>query len=172
MNIDLFFIDSIRSIRGNFLDTLFTNYFIEKSLYIWIILIIVLLCIKKTRKLGIVVGISFLITLILGEGILKHLVGRERPFVTYGYEVIGKIPTSFSFPSGNAALAFAVFGAFLFSKNKYSIFIGIFTLIAAFSRIYIGVHYFTDVLGGMTLGLLSAYFSVKISPEIFKKLNI
>lgn len=172
MNIDLFFINLIKDIKVDFLDNLFNNIIIEKSIYIYIILIIVLLCIKRTRKFGLIVGISFLITLILGEGILKHLVARQRPFITYGYEVIGKVPTSFSFPSGNSSLSFAVFGVFLFSKNKYSIIIGIMALIVALSRVYIGVHYFTDILGGAILGLFSAYFSVKISPTVFKKLNI
>lgn len=157
MGIDLYFIDFINSIRSDFWNSVFTNIVLEKSLYIWIALILVLLCIKKTRKLGIVVAISFVITLILSEGVIKHFVGRERPFIAYGVEVIGKKPTSFSFPSASAALSFAVFGAFLFNKNKYSVLIGIFALIIAFSRIYVGVHYFTDVLGGAVLGMVSAY---------------
>lgn len=161
MSIDLFFMDLMEKIKNIFLDSIATNIVLEKATLIWIILIVTLICIKKTRKLGIILGISFLITLILGEGILKKLIARERPFITYNYEILVKKPTSFSFPSSNAALSFAVFGAFLFNKNKYSILIGLFASIIAISRIYLGIHYFTDILGGIFLGLLVSYFVTK-----------
>lgn len=157
MGIDLFFIDLMKNIRSDFLDNIFTNIIFQKSMYMWIILIIVLICIKKTRKLGIVAGIALVVTLIIGEVILKNVIDRARPFITYNLDVIVKKPTSFSFPSGSTALSFAVFGAFLFNKNKCSIGIGIFALIIAFSRIYLGLHYFLDVMGGMVLGIVLAY---------------
>ncbi|GAB6169347.1 phosphatase PAP2 family protein [Clostridium carnis] len=162
MVIDLFFINLMKNIKSDFLDSLFTNIIFEKSIYIWIILILVLLCIKNTRKFGVILGISFLITLIIGEGVLKNLIGRERPFITYGYEIIGNKPNSFSFPSASAALSFTMFGVFLFNKNRYNLVIGVFALIVAISRIYLGVHYFSDVLGGIILGFLSSYFVNKL----------
>ncbi|GMQ56685.1 phosphatase PAP2 family protein [Vallitalea sediminicola] len=166
MGIDLIFIDLMKNIRSDFLDSIFTNIIFQKSMYIWIILIVVLLCIKKTRKLGIVAGISFVVTLIVGEIILKNIIDRARPFITYNLDVIVKKPTSFSFPSGSTALSFAVFGAFLFSKNKYGIVIYVFAVIIAFSRIYLGLHYFSDVVGGMVLGIVLAYWVDRVEKKL------
>lgn len=90
----------------------------------------------------------------LGEGLLKHLIVRYRPtYKNPEYKLLVKIPKTSSFPSGHTTSSFAVFGVFwgLDSRLVY-IFLGIAILIA-FSRLYLYLHYPSDVFVGIILGL-------------------
>lgn len=168
MIVDLYFIEFINKFKSAFWDSITLSPLLGKATIIWVVLIIILLCIRKTRQLGIMVGLSFLITLILGEGVLKNLIARERPFIAHHYDIIVKAPTSYSFPSGSTGLSFAVFGAFLANKNKYCILIGLYAAMVAFSRVYLGVHYLSDIWGGIALGLLVSYNVTKLYKKMFE----
>ena len=86
---------------------------------------------------------------------LKPLVGRMRPFtVNTGMELLINAPKDFSFPSGHTAASFAAAFALLFVKNKLWIPSMILASLIAFSRLYLYVHYPTDVLAGILLGLI------------------
>jgi undecaprenyl-diphosphatase len=86
---------------------------------------------------------------------LKPLVGRMRPFtVNTGVELLINAPKDFSFPSGHTAASFAAAFALLFVKNKLWIPSMILASLIAFSRLYLYVHYPTDVLAGILLGLI------------------
>jgi undecaprenyl-diphosphatase len=91
----------------------------------------------------------------LGAGLLKHLIVRYRPICKNpDYKLLVKTPKTSSFPSGHTTSSFAVFGVFwgLDSKLVY-IFLGIAILIA-FSRLYLYLHYPSDVVVGIILGLI------------------
>lgn len=92
---------------------------------------------------------------ILGEGILKHIVGRLRPSneILNSSGLISK-PLSYSFPSGHTASAFAAAGILAKYFKKYSALIFTLAVLIAFSRLYLYVHYPTDVLAGLFLGLI------------------
>ncbi len=125
--------------------------------FIWICLALVLLGFKKSKRYGIAILLSLLLTVILGEVIIKPMVQRIRPFIFYSLDILIEGPISFSFPSGHTASSFSVFGIFLFAIKKYRLPCFILAFLIAFSRLYLGVHYFTDVVAGGALGLIDAY---------------
>jgi undecaprenyl-diphosphatase len=124
---------------------------------IWILFSLILLANKKYRMVGIMCLAALLLTTTIGEGILKNLLQRPRPFVLYpSIQPIIPKPPSFSFPSGHTASSFAA--AWVLSRNLKKAGLTAFTLAAAiaFSRLYLMVHYPSDILGGILLGTVCA----------------
>lgn len=122
---------------------------------VWSLLSIYLINSNNYIMLGYRVIISLVLTAIVGEGIIKHLIRRSRPFikVNQGALLISK-PMTYSFPSGHAASSFSVVGVFIIQNSHMSIYIISLASLIAFSRLYLKVHYPSDVLSGMILGLL------------------
>lgn len=169
----LFFIKD--HIRNGFLDIVvpfYTN--LGDDGIIWIALGLVLLIPKKTRKCGIMVLAALLVMLVTNNLILKNLIARPRPCATYPELVeLVKIPTSYSFPSGHTVSAMAVaFTVFLQHKKLGTVTI-ICGLLMGLSRLYVGVHFPTDVYGGILVGFaiaLAVYFAEKkVTPILMKK---
>lgn len=122
---------------------------------IWILIAAVLIINKKYRNVGFIAIGALILATVLGEGILKHLVQRVRPSADIpAVNLLIAKPLSYSFPSGHTASSFAVAGVLAKYLKKYSLgFLGLASLIA-FSRLYLYVHYPTDVVAGIILGLL------------------
>jgi len=126
---------------------------------IWLVLLLLLLIYPKTRKLGMVAGLSFLLCVGVAE-VIKNLVMRPRPFLTIAELVpLVKPPQSYSFPSVHTVSSFSVAWILLWSQEgkavRYTVFA--FALLMAFSRLYVGVHYPSDVLTGILLAFLGSY---------------
>ncbi len=155
---DLFVLEFMSALSNPLLDRImsFITKLGDKGL-IWILLAFVLIFRRNTRIYGIAIIIALSFVTILGEGIIKNLVQRNRPFIEYGFDILIKPPTSYSFPSGHTASSFAVLGIFLFSIKKYRCICFILAFLIAFSRLYLGVHYFSDVLAGAIIGTGAAY---------------
>lgn len=121
---------------------------------IWIALGIILLCFPKTLRCGICMLACLAVTALLGEGILKHLFTRERPCVQQPIEdMLLAVPSTYSFPSGHSASSFTAATAVFFHYRKAGIAAYILAALIAFSRLYCYVHFPTDVLTGIALGL-------------------
>ena len=121
---------------------------------IWIIIAMVLIINKKYRRLGFMAIAALILSTILGEGIIKHVVQRIRPSsnILEANLLITK-PLSYSFPSGHTMSSFAVAGVLAKYLRSYALeFLSLASLIA-FSRLYLYIHYPTDVLAGIVLGL-------------------
>jgi undecaprenyl-diphosphatase len=136
---------------------------------IWIIIAAILIINKKYRKIGFMALGALILSTILGEGILKHIVQRTRPSedITAWNFLIAK-PLSYSFPSGHTTSSFAVAGVLAKYFKRYAFgFLGLASLIG-FSRLYLYVHYPTDILAGAVLGLMCS----RIIIYLFGKSNL
>ena len=137
---------------------------------IWIVCAVVLLVIPKTRKVGVILAVSLAIEALCCNVILKPLVARIRPFdVNTAVQLLISPPKDFSFPSGHTGAAFAAASALFFSKNRLWIPSLVLAILIAFSRLYLYVHYPTDVLGGILLGILSGWLGYTLVGLIKKK---
>lgn len=123
--------------------------------WFWIVLGIVLLCTKKYRKCGVAVLFALILDLILANIILKPLVARPRPcWIREEIELLVRVPKDYSFPSGHTMASFASVGALLFTEKKFGIGACVLAVLMGISRLYFYVHFPTDVLAGIVLGLL------------------
>lgn len=128
---------------------------------VWIIISVLLLLRKNNYKvLGQMIIISLIITTIIGEGIIKNIVKRKRPF--YGDDdkkILITRPITYSFPSGHTASSFAVATVFIKTDNAASLGIVLLANLIAFSRVYLGVHYPSDVIGGGIIGTICGFIT-------------
>ena len=122
---------------------------------IWIIISALLMISKRYRKIGFMALVALVLSTILGDGILKHVVKRIRPSANIpAVNLLIVKPLSYSFPSGHTTSSFAVAGVLAKYFKDYALeFFSLASLIA-FSRLYLYVHYPTDVLAGAVLGLI------------------
>ena len=129
---------------------------------LWIGISILFILRHESRKTGIILICSLLMTTILGEGIIKHIVKRKRPFIKMNIcdQLIIGTPSTYSFPSGHTASSFAASAVFLAINSRISIIIVLIATLIGFSRIYLKVHYVSDVIGGAVLGLLCGSITV------------
>lgn len=125
---------------------------------IWIVLSIGLLIPKKTRKIGVMSLCALFLSVIIDNVILKNLIARTRPCdVIEGLTCLIQRPTDFSFPSGHTGSSFAAAVIlFLGLPKKYSFTAIILAALIGFSRLYVGVHYLSDVIGGAVIGTMIA----------------
>lgn len=121
---------------------------------IWIVTAITLLLFKKTRKAGICLGVSLIVTAILGNVVLKNIFARTRPFIEANYPIIINAPGGFSFPSGHTSSSFAAATAIALYFKKWSVPSFVLASLIALSRVYLYVHYPSDIIAGAILGII------------------
>ena len=129
----------------------------------WILCSVVLILIPKYRKTGLSMGISLLIGLLVCNVTLKPLVGRIRPYdyqlQHFQKEIILLVEGlhDYSFPSGHTIASFEAATALLIGNKKLGIPAMVLAVLIAFSRLYLYVHYPTDVLASVILGIGIAF---------------
>lgn len=153
----LFFIQN--HIRNGFLDKVVPFYTsLGDAGIIWIVIGLVMLIPKKTRKCGAMVLAALLLMLVVNNIILKNLVARPRPCVTYPEMVtLVKIPTSYSFPSGHTVSSMVAAFTILTQHKKLGIVTLVLATLMGLSRLYVFVHFPTDVYCGIIVGAALAY---------------
>ena len=164
MNIELSILDWIQTLHTPFLDKIMV--FITRlgdAGIIWIMLSIVLLLIPKTRKSGAVMVVALVVDVLLCNIVLKNLVARTRPYdVNTGVHLLVAKLHDYSLPSGHTAASFAsVTALYLAGEKKLWKFALVLACLIAISRLYLYVHYPTDVLGGILFGVISGYLGYR-----------
>lgn len=126
--------------------------------FIWIALAVVFLLFKSTRKTGVLMGVSLLGSLLINNLLLKNLAARVRPYeAVEGLQRIIEAQSDLSFPSGHTGSSFAAAVViFLMCPRSMGIPALVLAVLITLSRLYVGVHYPTDVLAGMITGTLIA----------------
>lgn len=139
---------------------------------LWIILGLVLTIVKKTRKIGITMLGALVLSLIFTNGIIKVIVDRPRPF-TYvdGINLLIAKPIDASFPSGHSSASMAAAISLFIYNKKWGTVAVVVALLIAFSRLYLFVHFPTDVLCGLILGIIYAIGSYFIVKKVFEKIE-
>jgi len=133
----------------------------------WILLTLVLLILPKTRQTGVIMAAALIFDVLIVNVAIKPLVARTRPYdINTAVQLLVSKPIDYSFPSGHTAASFASVAAiFLAGHRKGAIAALLLSLVIAFSRLYLYVHFPTDVLGGMALGILAGmlgYITVRL----------
>lgn len=150
-------IQSIRTPIGDMVMPLITR--LGDAGAVWILLAVILLVIPKTRKSGAVLVAALCVDVILCNGILKNLFGRVRPCdINTSLPLLIARPDDFSFPSGHTAASFAAVEALrLVGEKKLWKPALLLAVLIAFSRLYLYVHYPTDILGGVIVGIIAGH---------------
>ena len=121
----------------------------------WIAVAVILLFFKKTRRSGICIGASLLIGVIVGNGIIKNVVARPRPYdAIAGIASVVSHLSDYSFPSGHSLCCFEAATALAMNRTKWAIPAYVGAVLVAVSRLFLFVHYPTDVICGALLGVL------------------
>lgn len=124
---------------------------------IWILTGLILLIPKNTRQCGVTMLLAMAFSFLLGNVILKNLIARDRPFILdETVELLIARPGEYSFPSGHTLNGFTAATVIFLYFKKPGIGALLFAGLIAFSRMYLFVHFPTDILGGMVLGVIDA----------------
>lgn len=147
-------------LRGPVMDAFFVVYTMLGNMGLcWLALSVVMLCFRKTRKAGMAGLLALLIGFLCTNVILKPLVSRVRPWlVVEGLTALVAEHDPHSFPSGHTCAAFAAALAWRpYVPGRWGDVALACAGLMGFSRLYVGVHFPTDVLCGALVGVLSAW---------------
>lgn len=138
---------------------------------VWAIFGLIFLFTKKYRFNGICIISALVATVIISEFIIKPLFLRERPYMLNPeFILLIPEPSGTSFPSSHTSTSFASALQFFGINRKAGIAAMIFAAVVAFTRLYLYVHFPTDILGGIILGLCMGFATIIVSKKIRQKL--
>lgn len=173
-NFDFIVLNALQTVRGEALDRImiFITYLGGTGL-VWIIPGLALLCRRRTRKSGAVILASMILGQLFGTLIIKNIVMRPRPYtfpqamVTLKSLIISPPMGRWSFPSSHTVTAFAGASGIFFAHKGWGTAALVLAALVGLSRLYLYVHFPTDVLAGAVLGVLCAV-AAKVAADKIK----
>ena len=176
LQLDRSILDAVQAIRCPFLDAFMPAFSsLCNAGILPILLALVLLIPKKTRRIGLTIGVALTLGLIFGNGILKNVVGRVRPYavdpalVTEAQLLVAPLK-DWSFPSGHTLAAFEAAVSVRFYSKLWGRVALVIAVLFGFSRLYLYVHWPSDVLAGAVLGTgfaVAAYYIIRaLEPKV------
>lgn len=169
-SLDFYILDLIQNLRCPFLDFLIPRVTaLGNGGMIWILTSLIMCINKKYRKTGITVLAALLAGFIICNIIIKPLAARPRPcWIDTSVPILINVPSDYSFPSGHTLSSFIAAFVLLFSGNRFGYAAVVLAALIAFSRLYLYVHFPSDVLGGIFLAALISYVVLGISNKKFR----
>ena len=158
------------SIRAPFLNDIMVLFsIVGNSGLLWIILGLLLLIPKATRRGGFDMLICLLAAFIINDLVIKELVARARPYNTIeSLQILVSPLSSYSFPSGHSNSSFAAAMALTLAFGKKGAWAFLPAALIALSRCYVGVHYPSDVFVGIIVGTVVAFAVYKLLQRYVK----
>ncbi len=154
---ELSILDAIQKyLQCDFLDTV-VPVVTKFGIIFWIVLAVAFMITKKYRNCGISMGAGMITGLLIGNLILKNLIARDRPcWINDTVQLLIENPDDFSFPSGHTLASFIAAIIIFRHSKKLGIPALILATVIAFTRLYLYVHFPTDILGGVVLAIIIA----------------
>ena len=173
MPFEFAFLDWLQQFYNPVLDALavFLNYAGEHG-EIWIAFTLLLLLFRRTRKAGCAMATALVLYLVAGDCILKPLFARPRP-CDIRPEMLTLVarPHGWSFPSGHTASGFAAAFALWFQNRRLGVPALVLAAFIGFTRLYLYVHFPTDILGGIALGLAAGALGSPLADKVSNRLS-
>ena len=159
------------NISCGFLDAVFPK--LTLLCYLFIGAAVIFLFFRKLRQSGAAMCGAILLSLLVGNLILKHLVSRDRPcWLEPDYlQLLVSVPKDFSFPSAHTMISVAAAVALFRYNKKLGIPALIIAAVVGFSRLYLFVHFPTDVLAGAVIGIVLGIVSCIVTDKIWAKIK-
>ena len=160
--------------RGSLLDSFFLGVTKIAGSYgqLWVVIALLLLIFKRTRRAGVAVLIAYISVFFLGQYGLKNLISRPRPCqIDTAFPLLVSRPSSSSFPSTHSAWAFGGATAIFLRHKKAGIAAYVVAVLIGFSRLYLFLHFPTDVLFGAAMGVALGFAADRITAYAARKLK-
>lgn len=154
--LDFSILDAIAGMRNGFLDWFFSRItHLGDAGIFWILVAAVLLLMAKYRRDGLRLALALVCCLLLANVFLKNVVARPRPCWVREVALLIANPQDYSFPSGHTQASVASTIVLWRANRKWGIAAAVLTVLIAFSRMYLYVHYPSDIIGGAICGVIS-----------------
>lgn len=138
--------------------------------FIWLVSAALMLISRKYRRNGIELLSGLAGSVVIGNLLLKNLIARQRPcWINDAVNLLIAVPTDYSFPSGHTMSSFVAAAIIMHTNKKWGIAAYILAALIAFSRLYLYVHFPTDIIAGAVIGTLIGAAVCVLSEKFFPK---
>ena len=133
---------------------------------IWLVIAFVMMCTRQYRKCGIVMVISLIAGVLIGNLFLKNIIARPRPcWINEDFHMLIGVPGDYSFPSGHTLSSAACATVLTLENRKFAYGAVPLAALIAFSRLYLYVHFPTDIIGGALIGIAIGYTTFRLAKK-------
>ncbi len=145
------------------------TYFCEKGIG-WIIIMLLVFFLSKDKRMGLTGMVAFVLSFMLCNMLLKTMIERDRPcWVDPSIQLLVETPDDFSFPSGHTSFSFATATAIAQYSASWGFVAFIVAALIGLSRLYLFVHFPTDVIFGAIVGIIAGLLAGLLVKDFYKK---